>query len=714
MSKQIPLLIIYIAFLCPFARLRAQMPISPLDDENRSHWTEEDSVEKVDVPVGSYVWTVDRRFGMVRPALPDTLPHAFQNTAFTDGLRGHYNFTGNLGAPRQSRLFTEWQDGMFGSQFIFQRPYDFFITQPDELLFYNTKSPLTNITYHECGNKQNGEDRIRAVYAVNVNRRLGVGFKLDYLYGRGYYANQSTAHFDGTLFGSYIGERYQLHAMYYANHLKNAENGGVEDDAYVTNPESFPTKYSPADMPVNLQKTWNKLNVNTFFLTHRYSFGFTRWRGPDGNVVRRNSGAAGRLMGRIGIRPDSLRHDSAQAAEDTLKLVSEFVPVAGIIHTMRLDHNNRRFLSNFRSNADNRTYFDRYYLPGDSANDFTKNVRVENLLALELREGFNKWVKSGMRLYVRHEVESFTLPDERKNVMTFHENYLSLGAQLMKEQGRLFHYDLLGEIRTTGSDWGEFNVEGNADLNFPLLRDTLKLRIDGYVRNEQPSFYFRHFHARNAWWDNSLDRVFRTRVGGLLSWNKTQLAVHLETMQNYTCFAEGLTSATDPETGTRQFFHSVGVRQSSKNVQLLSATLRQDFRWGILNWENEFTYQATSDKDICPLPAFTGYTNLYLLFRIAKVLRTEFGADLRYFTEYYAPTYSPVIGQYCLQDPAERVKVGNYPVVDVYVNFHLKHTRFYFMASHVNRSSGGRPFLVPHYPLNEMVIRMGLSWNFFN
>ncbi len=286
MSKQIPFLIIYIAFLCPFVHLRAQMPISPLDDENRSHWAEEDSVEKVDVPVGSYVWTVDRRFGMVRPALPDTLPHAFQNTAFTDGLRGHYNFTGNLGAPRQSRLFTEWQDGMLGSQFIFQRPYDFFITQPDELLFYNTKSPLTNITYHECGNKQNGEDRIRAVYAVNVNRRLGIGFKLDYLYGRGYYANQSTAHFDGTLFGSYIGERYQLHSMYYANHLKNAENGGVEDDAYVTNPESFPTKYSPADMPVNLQKTWNKLNVNTFFLTHRYSLGFTRWRDPEGNVVR--------------------------------------------------------------------------------------------------------------------------------------------------------------------------------------------------------------------------------------------------------------------------------------------------------------------------------------------------------------------------------------------------------------------------------------------
>ena len=39
----------------------------------------------------------------------------------------------------------------------------------------------------------------------------------------------------------------------------------------------------------------------------------------------------------------------------------------------------------------------------------------------------------------------------------------------------------------------------------------------------------------------------------------------------------------------------------------------------------------------------------------------------------------------------------------------------YIMASHVNYKSGsGTPFLVPHYPLNQMVLRLGISWNFFN
>lgn len=709
-------------------RLPQNMRLGAMDDRTGgSHWNEveSDTIEKEGVPIGLYVWKIDPLFGTVRPAEPDTLSHLFQNDALTDGRTGRYDFTGNLGAPRQSRVFTDRRAAMYGNQFIFENPYDFFITQPGELLFTNTKSPITNLTYHSCGNKQNGEDRIRGVFATNVNKRFGLGFKLDYLYGRGYYQSQSTAHFDGTLYGSYIGERYRLHTMYYANHLKNSENGGIESDDYVDRPESFPTRYGTADMPVRLGKTWNKLNVNTFYLTHSYDFGFRRFRDASGKIVRSEaSGVRGKFMNAAvsqAVAGDSVSRLAAavtgpvdSARRDTARLVSEYVPVVGFTHTLRLDHDNRRFLSNRRASAEAPVYFDEYYLPGDSANDFTKNLRIENLLAFELREGFNSWVKSGLRLFARHEFNKFVLPDEHRFDRNYVENRFSVGAQLLKEQGRYFHYDVLGEFRTSGDDWGEFNVEGRADVNIPFLRDTLSVRLDGFVRNEQPSFYYRHYHARNAWWDNSLDKVFRTRVGGTLSYRRTRLDVHLETLRNYAYFAETQTPYVNKD-GLPLAYYSVGVRQANKNVQVVSATLGQDFRWGILNWENELTYQATSDKDVLPLPALTAYSNLYLLFRIAKVLRTELGADVRYFTEYYAPAYSPIIGQYCVQDPVARVKLGNYPVLNAYVNFHLKNTRFYVMASHVNYSAGsGRPYLVPHYPLNRMVLRLGLSWNFFN
>ena len=88
---------------------------------------------------------------------------------------------------------------------------------------------------------------------------------------------------------------------------------------------------------------------------------------------------------------------------------------------------------------------------------------------------------------------------------------------------------------------------------------------------------------------------------------------------------------------------------------------------------------------------------------------------VRYFTKYYAPDYSPALGQYAIQAGTSRVKTGNYPIVNAYANFHLKRTRFFVMMSHINGGSGSKEyFLTPHYPLNGRIFRFGLSWNFYN
>lgn len=707
--------------------------LSPLSGTNQdgNHWkdgTEQDgeTTQKTDVPVGLYVWQIDPLFGTVRPAEPDTVAHGFQNDAFNTGRTGRYNDTGNLGSPRQSRYFSDAAMQAFTPQFEFARPYDYFITTPGQWLFTNTKSPFMNITYHECGNKQNGEDRIKAVFAVNSGKRIGLGFKLDYLYGRGYYPSQSTAHFNGSLFGSYIAPRYQLHAIYYANHLKNAENGGIENDDYVNRPEIFPTRYGTADMPTRLTKTWNKLNVNTFYLTHRYSLGFEARRLPDGKL-QRTSAQSGLLKGVVATdsafqRPvgDSLTtaqggQTSTAQADSIAAIPIEFVPVAGIIHTFRLDHDNRRLLSNLATLAANTTFWNDFYLPGDSVNDYTSHLHAQNVVALELREGFNRWAKAGLRLFARHDYYRYTLPDEQRRQTAYTENYFSLGAQLLKSRGRTFHYNVLGEMRTSGTDWGEFNVEAGADVRFRIGRDTMKVALKGQLLNERPTFYYRHYHGRNAWWDDDLDKRLTARVTAEAAYGKTRLAVHLMTQQKPYFYRMKLTPTTTGTDGETLLLRSVGVEQSAGNVSAFAADLGRDFAFGPFRWENLFTVQLTTDKTLQPLPVFTAYTNLYLHFKIAGVLTTDLGADARFFTEYEAPDYEPAIGGYALQDSRYAVKIGNYPIVNVYANFHLKHTRFYLMASHVNYSAGGgNPFLTPHYPLNRLVIRFGLSWNFFN
>ena len=136
---------------------------------------------------------------------------------------------------------------------------------------------------------------------------------------------------------------------------------------------------------------------------------------------------------------------------------------------------------------------------------------------------------------------------------------------------------------------------------------------------------------------------------------------------------------------------------------------------GIFNFNAEVTYQHSSNQAVLPLPALNAYANIFLKFRIAKVLNTEIGADAWYFTSYDAPEYLPALGQFVQQNQAAKVEIGNYPMVSVYANFLLKQTRFYVKYYHVNKGTGNRNyFLTPHHPLTPAVLWFGLSWNFYN
>jgi len=732
----------------------------------RNNKSKKDSLgSNKEIPEGIKVWTVDTRFGDRKAAVPDTISHMFMNSIFTTGLRGDYTTTGNLGAPRINRIVT---DRPFGSQFIFTQPYDFIITPIEQFHFTNTLSPFTNITYNNAGNRTNGEDHLTTKFGVNAGKRLGVGFKFDYLYGRGYYQDQSTAHFNYTMYGSYLGDHYQAHLLMSTNHQKVSENGGITDDNYITHPESYSDKYSTNEIPTALSQNWNRNDNQHIFLTHRYNIGFSRkvpmteeeikakkfaMASKKENEAQKRKDKAtqeGRLdddktvtlQGRpddakiMGAEPisqkkdnnrvalDKQAADSLLAAEkktqvDTAWMKKEFVPVTSFIHTLKFD-NYRRIYQAYKTPTDfyANTYTVDELLTGDSIYDKTRHYRLKNTFALSLLEGFNKWAKAGLKAFITSELRHFTLPSAT-GIDTYNEHNLSFGAQLSKKQGKTFHYDAIAETWLTGEDAGQLKIDGSADLNFKLFGDTLTLTANGFFYRLNPTFYYRHYHSRHAWWDNTnMSKILHSKIQGILNYQKTRttLRVAVDEIKNYTYFASSHTI-----TSGKRVNHAITVNQNSGAIHLLTASLSQDFTFGPLNWESVITYQNSSNKTILPVPMLNLYSNIYLRFKIAHVLRCDFGADVRYFTKYYAPDYVPSLGQYAVQTNTNttgsdsRVEIGNYPVVNVYANFHLKHTRFFIMMSHLNAGTGKKNyFYTPHYPLNQSILRFGLSWNFFN
>lgn len=726
-----------------------------------------------EIPKGIKVWTVDQRFGDRRQAELDTMSYMYPNTIFTTGLRGEYNTTGNLGAPRINRIFINRAEA---DQFLFTQPYDYIVSPIDQFHFTNTLSPFTNLDYNTAGNRTNGEDHFKAKFAVNAGKRLGVGFNVDYLYGRGFYSSQSTSHFKYLMYGSYIGDRYQAHLIFSTITQKVTENGGITNDEYIKHPESFDDNYATNEIPTVLERNWNRNNNLHVFLTHRYNLGFNRkvkmskeeiearkfamasqkenQAQKDLEEARRKAKREGREFDekkfkkqtfsgrpdnarvvntsvptdststkapseRIAVNgkaaADSLRALEAKAAQDTMWMKNEYVPVTSFIHTMKFD-TYRRIYQAYETPKD--FYADTFNpagnYPGDSIYDKTTHYRVQNTFAISLLEGFNKWAKAGLKAFVTSDLRHFTLPTETEIAKAYNEHNLSIGAQLIKSQGKTLHYDATLETWLTGKDAGQMKIDADADVNFALFGDTVRLQASGFFHRLNPTFYYRHYHSKHFWWDNDdMSKIIHTRIEGKFGYEKTKTTVRVafDNIKNHTFFAMGYNVTDDyGRTG-----NTLSVVQKSGAISLLTLELQQKLKLGPLHWDNVITYQKSSDDVALPVPDLNIYTNLFLRFKIARVLKCDFGADARFFTKYYAPDYSPALGQYAVQTGEHRTEVGNYPIVNVYANFHLQRTRFFVMMSHINAGQG-KPdyFLAPHYPLNQRIFRFGVSWNFYN
>ena len=732
-----------------------------------------------EIPKGIRVWTVDERFGDTKAAVVDTLQHMYMNSTFTEGLRGEYNTLGNMGTARLNRIFIDRRNTQGNFIFTEPYDYivnpvsDFHFTNTYSPITNITLNSCGDKVTGEDDFKAmfavNANKRLGAGFRFDYkygrgyyNAQSTSHFKYTmwaFYLGDRYQAHLlfSTNHEKMTENGGITNDDYIKHPEIYTesfatneiptvleqnwNRLDNQHiffthryNVGFSRKVKMTEEEIKAKKFAIASKKENAEENakeearkkakeqGKKFDEKAYDKQQGAKFSGR----PDGAKIAGDEPAKGSAAKdiktdstRIAVNgkaaADSLLAIQKKNAEDSLFYKSEYVPVTSFIHTVKFD-NYRRIYEAYQTPAD--YYLNEYYdagrLTGDSIYDQTKHWHMKNTFAIAMLEGFNKWAKAGLKAFASYDLRHYELPTMEGGFEKYNEHVLSVGGQLSKQEGKTLHYNAVAEIGLTGVDAGTLAIDGNVDVNIPFLGDTLQVRGDAFFHRETPSFYYRNYHARHLWWENDLDKTIHTRIMGTLSFPKTRtkLRVAVDEIKNYTYFSQ---SYDITEEGLRTGV-MVTPMQESGGINLLTAQLEQNFRLGILNWENQFTYQHSSKESVLPVPAFNAYTNLYIKFKVVKVLNVDLGADMRYFTSYEAPDYSPYMGQYTVQGNGENnVKIGNYPIVNVYANVHIKHTRFFVMMSHINAGQGDKNyFFAPHYPMNERVFRIGVSWNFFN
>ena len=732
-----------------------------------------------EIPKGIRVWTVDERFGDTKAAVVDTLQHMYMNSTFTEGLRGEYNTLGNMGTARLNRIFIDRRNTQGNFIFTEPYDYivnpvsDFHFTNTYSPITNITLNSCGDKVTGEDDFKAmfavNANKRLGAGFRFDY--KYGRGYynaqstsHFKYTMWASYLGDRYQAHFlfstnheKMTENGGITNDDYIKHPEIYTesfatneiptvleqnwNRLDNQHiffthryNVGFSRKVKMTEEEIKAKKFAMASKKENAEENAKeearkkaKEQGKKFDEKAYDKQQGTKFTGrPDGAKIAGDEPAKGSAAKdiktdstRIAVNgkaaADSLLAVQKKNAEDSLFYKSEYVPVTSFIHTVKFD-NYRRIYEAYQTPAD--YYLNEYYdagrLTGDSIYDQTKHWHMKNTFAIAMLEGFNKWAKAGLKAFASYDLRHYELPTMEGGFEKYNEHVLSVGGQLSKQKGKTLHYNAVAEIGLTGVDAGTLAIDGNVDVNIPFLGDTLQVRGDAFFHRETPSFYYRNYHARHLWWENDLDKTIHTRIMGTLSFPKTRtkLRVAVDEIKNYTYFSQ---SYDITEEGLRKGV-MVTPMQESGGINLLTAQLEQNFRLGILNWENQFTYQHSSKESVLPVPAFNAYTNLYIKFKVVKVLNVDLGADMRYFTSYEAPDYSPYMGQYTVQGNGENnVKIGNYPIVNVYANVHIKHTRFFVMMSHINAGQGDKNyFFAPHYPMNERVFRIGVSWNFFN
>jgi len=626
----------------------------------------------------SVAWSVSEPLGLHYTSTIDTIHLNYHRTMVPSMVSDAWLTTGNYGAPGQNEIFFERPST---SDFFFEDAIVAWLHNTGTMRFYNTRIPMTLLSHSTGGDKYSNLDRTKLEFSGNVNRKTQVGAGIDYIYSKGSYDMQADKDFTWRLFGSHMGDRYEMQTFFDHYNYTTKESGGITDDRYITDPaevQGGETRVDNKSIPTLLRATHSHMEGSQLWLNQRYKVGFYRYR------------------------RDSIT--------DTI-IDRTYVPVTSFIWTLDFKHAKHQFLNS--SSSEDKGYFDHTYLSLDGTDETTSYWRLRNTVGVSMLEGFNKYAKFGFSVYGTHEVRRYTqvtdsvtgtiLPEGLEVVPAIvphrtTQNLLWLGGQLTKQRGSLLRYTATAQFGVLGEAAGEVDITGDVTTRFKMLGDSVSIKGYGYFKNLAVPYLLNHFVSNHFVWENNFSKTKRVRVGGELdipfSW--TNVNVGYETLTDYIYWdMDGLPA------------------QHSGAIHVLSARLRQGLHFKAFNWENSVTLQTSSNEQVLPLPKFAIYSNLYATFTIARVLHVQMGVDGNYYTKYYAPVYNPATMTFHSQHEME---CGNFAIMNLYANFKMKQARFFVAWTHFNQKlhSGDAYFAMPHYPLNPARLQLGVSVNFVN
>ena len=651
-------------FLTGFSPVRYLLFIILILIQTNSFSSNTDSTKKKEpkiIPVVKYITQDD--FSHTNPIKElqniDTALSGIE--VFNPAFQKSYHYLGNLGSASAPTIFS--LNNKFGTDVGFH-DFDLFFFTPEDIKYYRTNKPYTELSYNLCSNS---EQYLRITHTQNINDRFNFGLDYNRIASLGYFQNQNTSMSDFDFFMWYNSknQRYNILASGTWNHVNNQENGGL------------PSYYTDTVFDVQYKSNLDKANLPVIMN-----------QPSDATIIREKIFNVQQFYD-FGFKKDVRVNDTT--------VVKKFIPTQRISHSISYQTNSNIY----KDTIPDTSFYQHYYFDSLATYDSAHYYKIENKISWTTLGNKNNETDSIRKILytfsLYHQYLQFNqFENNQKIVNNYAENAMAEFEIQHNPKASHFNYQGGGNYYFYGTNKGNYK----AYLCFLNQFDSTIYFGIGFNRKlVAPELIENRYFSNHFFWFNNFSNTLSN--GGRIYFDLPKL--HLYSSLTYYNISNYI------------YFDSLALpAQSSTKINILQLDITKNFIWSNFHFNNHFIFQKVTGNDVLHLPEFLSINSFYYEHRFFKhALQMQFGTDFHYNTAYYSDAYMPATGQFYLQNSA---KTGNYPLLDLFINFRIKTVRIFVRAENMldALTPATSYFLVPNYPMPGRTLKFGIIWQFFD
>lgn len=586
----------------------------------------------------------------------DTSIFQLHRNDFIKNDGAEYFHLGNSGTPAYSVIFQPVYTRGLNAGF---RQFDVYRYTRDSIRYYHAQRPYTEINY-VIG--LNAEQIFRGRFFHSSKIGLDYGTDFFYLNSPGTYTAQHTVDAGFYLYGKYHTKNYRwnVYTDLLFNNQKVQENGGLQRDFFATDTTFFEKKL----VAVNLNNASNTYHDWNWFLGVDYNLGKKIKERVNDTTVQERVVTRFTIRYELSIEEDKYRY--LDLSPDTLYYPTSIFQADTAIHNDSLVAQTRLL------KVGNAISF--IWQPKRRDSDSTFKEQFLSAGGTVHLDYWEAWQFANKRTFLNGSVEGFI-----KSNTAFKSP---------------IHFE--GRARYFFSGYNQNDLIVNGNIRY-AWKDYLAVR--GFVNYSltEPSYTQQYFTTnKNQLWSNNFAKQNQLVAGGRIYSPKYGVGGEITNtiLQNLVYY--DITAKPQQLTNTLNVF-----------------TVYAYNRFGIKGFhlDNDFWFQKATGSNVIRLPLFVSKHSIYYENRIFKRnLWFAIGFDVRWYSDYKANAYSPLIGQFYLQD----VKTMQFlPTVDVFLNLKIKTVRVSILGNNLTQLITSKPPYGAYlYPFKDPSFRFSISWRF--